>query len=123
MKQIERNLLISTQMVVEEAQSLIDIVNRYPSESEINLRRRKTIDQKIGMGLAFIKALKMITCDHNKGKGSTTGIAYIQTIGRFKIVESIKEVTKRCDNCNQVFYRKKYNLRKKKKQKQVYGDF
>ncbi len=115
MKQIERNLLISTQMVVEEAQSLIDIVNRYPSESEINLRRRKTIDQKIGMGLAFIKALKMITCSHGTDKGSTTGIAWIKDYNdKREVIASFKEVTKRCHNCNQVFYRKKYNLRKKK---------
>lgn len=116
MKRIERNLVISTEMMIEEAQSLLDIIKRYPSESEINTSRKNSINKKIGMGYGFIKALKMITCNHNKGKGSTTGIAWIQDIGENKkVIRSIKEVTKRCDNCNQVFYRKKYNLRKKNK--------
>ena len=41
MKQIERNLIISTQVVIDEAQSLIEIVKDYPNESEINQRGLK----------------------------------------------------------------------------------
>lgn len=115
MKRIERNLLTSTEVVIEEAQSLIDIINHYNNESELNLRRRKSVYQKIGMGMAFIKALKMVSCDHNTKHGHTTGIAWIKDLNdNREIVGSYKEITKRCHNCNQVFYRKRYNLRKRK---------
>ena len=116
MKQIERNLLTSTSVVIEEAESLIEIVNRYSGETELNLKRRIAINHKIGMGFAFIKVLKMITCTHNTDKGCTTGITWIKDLNdKREVVNSFKEVTKRCHNCDQVFYKKRYNLRKRKK--------
>ena len=102
--------------MIEESQSLMEIIEHYPHESEINIRRRQTILKNIGKGLGFIKALKMISCSHDNGKGHETGLAWIKDLDdNRKVIRSFKEVTKRCDYCNQVFYRKRYNLRKKRR--------
>ena len=69
MKQIERNLLLSTEVMIEESESLMEIIERYPTD-KVNVGRKQTISENIGRGLGFLKALKMITCDHNKGKGN-----------------------------------------------------
>ena len=118
MKQIVRNLLTSAIVAVEDADSMIQLINEQPDRS-INIQRTQSANQKIGLAMAFIKALKMITCTHDTKLGSATGVAYIKDYkyenGKKIIIQSIREVTRRCHNCNQVFHRKKYNLMRKKK--------
>jgi len=118
MKQIERNLLTSATVAIEDVEYMIKLIEEQPERS-INIQRRESANQKIGIGMAFIKALKMITCTHNTKLGSSTGVAYIKDYkyenGEKIIIRSIREVTRRCHNCNQVFHRKKTNLRKKNK--------
>ena len=105
MKRIERNLLLSTQIAVEE------------TEYQIELNHQDVAQRKLAIAETFLKVLKMISCKHDTKHGHTTGIMWHQAyIPYTKIkVESWKEVTKRCHNCNQVFYRKKYNLLGRKK--------
>lgn len=101
--------------MIEKSESLMEIIEHCPSESDINIRRKEKILENIGKGFGFIHALKMISCTHNNGKGHTTGVAWIKDKGyNGRVVRSFKEVTRRCHYCNQVFYRKRYNLRRKK---------
>ena len=115
MKQIERNLLTSAMIVYDEAEDLVKLFKEQPESKYAEMRMDSAIN-KITIAQTFIKALKMITCTHNNGKGDTTGVAWHQTFdGNEKQIQSYKEVTRRCDDCKQVFYRKKYNLLKRKK--------
>ena len=115
MKQIERNLLTSAMIVYHEAEHLCNLVNEQPESKYAEMRMDSAIN-KITIAQTFLKTLKMIVCDHNKGKGSTTGVAWIKDLNeKREVIRSIKEVTRRCDDCKQVFYRKKYNLLKRKK--------
>ena len=115
MRQIERNLLTSAMIFHNEAENLVKLVNEQPQSKYAELRITKAVE-KITIGLTFLKALKMITCNHSKGKGDTTGVMWEQLFDdNGKKVGSFREVTKRCNNCNQVFYRKRYNLLRKRK--------
>lgn len=115
MKQIERNLLTSSIIALDDAKYMIELINEQP-ESKLVEGRKETATKKIAIAQTFLNVLKMITCNHSKGKGDTTGITWHQVFNdNGKKLQSFKEITKRCDNCNQVFYRKRYNLMRKKK--------
>lgn len=117
MKQIEKNLLLSARVLTEEAESLNKIVQE-KSGSLFDESRITSIHKKISLAQGFIKALKMIICNHDTDKGCTTGVMYQSDYKNYsdKIpIRSVRVVTKRCHYCNQIFHRKKYNLRKKKK--------
>lgn len=117
MKQIERNLLTSIQINIKEAEYLLKLVDEQPY-SKITDDRKLSVNTKIAMANAFLKALKMITCTHNTKLGSDTGVIYGTDYSDLffkKKIRSFMEVTKRCHNCNQVFYRKRYNLLGRKK--------
>lgn len=117
MKTVERNLLTSAIVATEEAEGMIDLINDQPY-SKIVEERRLSANTKIAMAIGFIKALKIISCTHNTKHGSSTGVMYGTDYSDLffkKKIRSFREVTKRCHNCNQVFYRKRYNLLGKKK--------
>lgn len=115
MKQIERNLLTSALIFYDEAEGLVKLFNEQP-QSQYASGRKESATNKITIAQTFLKTLKMISCNHSNGKGDTTGIAWHQTFDdNGKQVQSYKEITKRCDYCNQVFYRKRYNLKGRKK--------
>lgn len=114
MKQIEQNLLVTATILTDEAEYMLKLMYEQP-ESKYFLSRRISALKQIASAEGFIKALKMVSCDHNTKKGHTTGIAWVKDLNdNREVINSYKEITKRCHNCNQVFYRKRYNLRKKK---------
>lgn len=114
MKQIERSLLTTASILTDEAKYMVELMDEQP-KSKYFLSRRITALKHIAIAQGMLQALKIVSCNHATNKGATTGIAWIKDLNdRREVIGSYKEITKRCHNCNQVFYRKRYNLRKKK---------
>jgi len=98
-----RNLITSTSIELDDAEDLTKGFS--PELAKLKLAKAEKV----------LNILKMVACNHIDGH--TTGVCWIRDYDRStgKKIHSYKEVTKRCFKCKLVFYRKRYNLMKKKK--------
>lgn len=114
MKLIEKNLLTSARIACEEAVDMVDLINEQPDSQHVDLRRERA-GKKIVIAQTFLKVLRIITCNHDNGKGDSTEVEWHQITDDEGKKESYQLVKKRCNKCNQVFYFKKRNLLKRKR--------
>lgn len=104
MNQIQKNLYISTKIAIDE------------TYDQLFLNHKELAEIKLGVAQSFLKFLKMVSCNHKTKEGSSTMVSYFQEYSvRFNDLVSVKEVQKKCHQCNQIFYYKKYILSRKKK--------